>query len=32
MWSVDVDEVEGKYLSLYIVKDTSRVRLIYQTL
>jgi prolyl oligopeptidase len=28
LWSVDFDEVEGKYLALYIVKDTSRVRLV----
>ena len=25
MWSVDVSEEDGKYLVLYIVKDTSRV-------
>lgn len=24
-WSVDISEVDGKYLSLFIVKDTSRV-------
>jgi hypothetical protein len=28
LWSVDVDEAEGKYLALYIVKDTSRVRVV----
>jgi hypothetical protein len=26
MWSVSIDEVEGKLMTLYSVKDTSRVR------